>query len=190
MFNDKPLCLLVNDDYFPQELAEKLLSECLFNGDYDDFIVELFREEAVQSKRDFRNGFCDAYAIPMDMLSEVVAGFACKVKFDDSFSKDEAFFTADIVGEKIVVKSHKFSEIVTKYHDEIAEWAADDLPRCSTMSCGWRRKNGEPTTKKKFFQESLKSLSGNALPRCETSKRTKKNLFPIVANWFFFVCCY
>ena len=128
MFNDKPLCLLVNDDYFPQELAEKLLSECLFNGDYDDFIVELFREEAVQSKRDFRNGFCDAYAIPMDMLSEVVAGFACKVKCDDSLSKDEAFFTADIVGEKIVVKSHKFSEIVTKYHDEIAEWAADDLP--------------------------------------------------------------
>ena len=128
MFNDKPLCLLVNDDYFPQELAEKLLSECLFNGDYDDFIVELFREEAVQSKRDFRNGFCDAYAIPMDMLSEVVAGFACKVKFDDSFSKDEAFFTADIVGEKIVVKSHKFSEIVAKYRNEIAEWAADDLP--------------------------------------------------------------
>lgn len=128
MFNDKPLCLLVNDDYFPQELAEKLLSECLFNGDYDDFIVELFREEAVQSKRDFRNGFCDAYAIPMDMLSEVVAGFACKVKFDDSFSKDDCFFTADIVDEEVVVKSHKFSEIVAKYRDEIAEWAADDLP--------------------------------------------------------------
>ena len=53
MFNDKPLCLLVNDDYFPQELAEKLLSECLFNGDYDDFIVELFREEAVQVEARF-----------------------------------------------------------------------------------------------------------------------------------------
>ena len=93
MFNDKPLCLLVDDDYFPQELAEKLLSGCLFNGDYDDFIVELFREEALQSKRDFRNGFCDAYAIPMDMLSEVVAEFAHAVKFDDSFSKDDYFFT-------------------------------------------------------------------------------------------------
>lgn len=128
MFNDKPLCLLVADDYFPQELAEKLLSECLFNGDYDDFIVDLFREETLQAKRDFRNGFCDAYAIPMDMLSEVVAGFACKVKFDDSFSKDDCFFTADIVGEEVVVKSHKFSEIVAEYRDEIAEWAADDLP--------------------------------------------------------------
>lgn len=92
MFNDKPLCLLIDEDYFPQELAEKLLSECLFNGDYDDFIVELFREEALQSKRDFRNGFCDAYAIPMDMFSEVVAGFAHKVKFDNDFSKDDAFF--------------------------------------------------------------------------------------------------
>ena len=93
MSNDKPMCLLVDDDYFPQELAEKLLSECLFNGDYDDFIVELFREEALQSKRDFRNGFCDAYAIPMDMLSEVVADVAHAVKFDDSFSKDDCFFT-------------------------------------------------------------------------------------------------
>lgn len=128
MFNDKPLCLLVDDDYFPQELAEKLLSGCLFNGDYDDFIVELFREEALQSKRDFRNGFCDAYAIPMDMLSEVVAEFAHAVKFDDSFSKDDCFFTADIVGEEVVVKSHKFSEIVAEYRDEIAEWAADNLP--------------------------------------------------------------
>lgn len=128
MFNDKPLCLLVDDDYFPQELAEKLLSGCLFNGDYDDFIVELFREEALQSKRDFRNGFCDAYAIPMDMLSEVVAEFAHAVKFDDSFSKDDYFFTADIVGEEVVVKSHKFSEIVAEYRDEIAEWAADNLP--------------------------------------------------------------
>ena len=45
-----------------------------------------------------------------------------------TFSKDDAFFTADIVGEEVVVKSHKFSEIVTKYRDEIAEWAADDLP--------------------------------------------------------------
>ena len=110
MFNDKPLCLLVDDDDFPQELAEKLLSECLFNGDYDDFIVDLFREEALQSKRDFRNGFCDAYAIPMDMLSEVVADIAHAVKFDDSFSKDDAFFTTDIVGEEVVIKSHKFGD--------------------------------------------------------------------------------
>jgi hypothetical protein len=128
MFNDKPLCLLIDEDYFPQELAEKLLSECLFNGDYDDFIVELFREEALQSKRDFRNGFCDAYAIPMDMFSEVVAGFAHKVKFDNDFSKDDAFFTADIVGEEVVIKSHKFGDIVAYYRDEVVEWAADDLP--------------------------------------------------------------
>lgn len=85
-------------------------------------------EEALQSKRDFRNGFCDAYAIPMDMLSEVVADIAHAVKFDDSFSKDDAFFTTDIVGEEVVIKSHKFGDIVAYYRDEVVEWAADDLP--------------------------------------------------------------
>lgn len=107
MFNDKPLCLLVDDDDFPQELAEKLLSECLFNGDYDDFIVDLFREEALQSKRDFRNGFCDAYAIPMDMLSEVVADIAHAVKFDDSdelwIEKEErrAYYEEEVLPRKL-----------------------------------------------------------------------------------------
>lgn len=53
MSNDKPMCLLVDDDYFPQELAEKLLSECLFNGDYDDFIVELHYNRSAISVTDF-----------------------------------------------------------------------------------------------------------------------------------------
>jgi len=65
---------------------------------------------------------------PMDMLSEVVADVAHAVKFDDSFSKDDCFFTVDIVGEEVVIKSHKFGDIVAYYRDEVVEWAADDLP--------------------------------------------------------------